>query len=157
MKEAIILSSKHNYAALIDLCRGIESKGYWKHLTPIHTDVAATVGYLFESIAWSDRSLHRYECKVLDALMVEDEALGGTLALTFSILPDRSDGLGGVPEFIKAAQRMDQATGSAIAPILVNQLESLVLLIAHADDRIDEAEVRLMSEIRKNWTSEHAH
>lgn len=149
MKEAIILSSKHNYAALIELCRGIESKGYWKQLIPIHTDVAATVGHLFESIAWSDRCLHRAECRVLDALMEEDEALGGTLALTFAILPDRSEGLMEVPEFIEAARRMDEATGSAIAPILVNQLDSLALLIAHADSRIVSAETERIATYRR--------
>lgn len=147
MRESIILSSKHNYAALIDLCRGIHKKGYWTHDEPIESSVATTVALLFQSIAWSDRSLHRSECRVLDALMQEDEALGGSLAQSFIQLTN-SEVEPEMPAFLQSAIRMDWETGTHVAKILINQLDSLAMLIAHSDDRIDRLEIERIASYR---------
>ncbi len=148
MNETLIVSARHNYAALFDLARMIEARGFWGRFEPIETSVGNTVAHLFDTIAWADRKLHRSECRILDALMEEDEALGGRFTLIYSMVTENPEFENQVPEFVESAIRMDREIGCRVAPLLANHLENLASLIVQADGDQDPMEIEKFQAFR---------
>lgn len=148
MNQTLIVSARHNYAALFDLAKMIEARGYWGRFEPIESSVADTVAHLFDTIAWADRKLHRSECQILDALMEEDEALGGRFTLIYSMVAENPDFENQIPDTIERAIAMDREIGCRIAPLLANHLENLASLILQADGNQDPMEIRKFQSFR---------
>lgn len=110
----------------------------------LEDELAITVLSVFDRLAWSDGSLDRDECRVLEALIAVDPAFGGRLELA-SQSPTRGSEDIHWPYF-RAVQSFDARENCHLGVIAIDSLESLGYAIIAANGRVLPAEATALED-----------
>lgn len=107
-------------------------------------DLAVTVLNVFDRLAWSDGSLDRDECRVLEALIAVDPAFGERLESASQSAQRRSDQIHW--PYFRAVQEFDARENCHLGVIAIDSLESLGYAIIAANGRVLPAEATALED-----------
>lgn len=133
--------ARQNFASVYSLALFLKSRGYWTTDRSIEQDAVKVVWDILEVLVWADRRLDTRECKLIEAILLEDEELGGHLDQIISEHGlNRSKDLE-VPGCLAAAALHDSVHQTRFVDLFINHLENLGLLIIVSDGRMEPDEM----------------
>ncbi len=107
-------------------------------------DLAVTVLNVFDRLAWSDGSLDRDECRVLEALIAVDPAFGARLEAASQSAQRRSEQIHW--PYFRAVQEFDARENCHLGVIAIDSLESLGYAIIAANGRVLPSEATALED-----------
>lgn len=126
--------------ALRESLRLLQENNAWPENSDIQDELSLLIHGLFETVAWSDRSLHLGEIRLLDVLLEQDRALGGSLEEHIARSAEVQNFTRAIPKSVQHSVELDRQSGTRLATILINNLENLGRAIMLSDGHVTAQE-----------------
>lgn len=115
--------ARRSLDSLRDIGRFLQNQTQFWECADLDREVARAVRQVFDRLAWSDGVLDRYECHIFDSLRMTDTEFARKLADVLEKEVAPADDV--IPSLLVAAYAYDRENHSHLAPMVIDNLETL--------------------------------